>query len=177
MSVLGSLRLASVLCLLGTAACATQSRPHSSPPAGTVPTLRSGSPAATASPDCPQVRPTRGYASVDFVDFVHLNGRDFISGLDAASRRPPRPAELGAVVIRVRCSFSQFNERTGKMPGPARDGDAAFLKPGTPVYSVSGWSPECRVAARRDSRLYLYLAYRNGGAHAEPLACATQAPH
>lgn len=118
------------------------------------------------------MRNSTGWMAIDYIDFVRFDGRDFVSSLDPVTRRPPRRAQLGPVVFHVRCSLSQLNDRTGKEAAQQRDGDAAFLLPGAPVYAVKGWPTRCRLAARHNRRLYLYLAYRNGGKTAAPLRCA-----
>lgn len=135
-------------------------------------TVATPSPTASGS-DCPPVKHTSGYVTIDYLDFIRYRGRDYVSGLDPQSRPIPT-TQTGGVVLHVRCSLSQLNDRTGKEPAERRDGDAAFLPAGTPVYAVRGWSTNCRLAARRDNRLYLYLAYRNGGQHAAPVACAVR---
>lgn len=119
------------------------------------------------------MRKSSGFIAIDYVDFVRFDGREFVSSLDPVTRRPLRANQLGAVILHVRCSLSRLNDRTGKAAAEARDGDAAFLLPGTPFYAVKGWSSSYRLAARNDGRLYLHLAYRNGGKTATPLPCAT----
>jgi hypothetical protein len=107
---------------------------------------------------------------VDYVDFLQANGRNYIAGL---TRVPPiTSTDLGAHVLTVRCSFSELNHRTDQMTPQPRDGDAAFLTPGTPVYSIRGWSPECRLAAHEPGQLHVFLAYRTGGKVATPESCA-----
>ena len=112
-----------------------------------------------------------GSAAVDYVDFIQAFGRQYIAGL---TRRAitARPADLGAVVLRSRCSLSALNDRTHKAPGAARDGDTAFLKAGTPIYAVNGWPTGCRLAARSDGQLKVYLAYLPNASHAAPRPCA-----
>ena len=117
------------------------------------------------------MRNSTGWMAIDYVDFVRYDSRDFVSSLDPLTRRPLRGEQLGPVVFHVRCSLSRLNDRTGKDAPEQRDGDAAFLIPGTPVYAVKGWPTSCRLAARHDGRLHLYLAYRNGGRTAAPLPC------
>src|SRR3954447_26392262 len=135
-------------------------------------------PAPSTSPttaDCPPTVTPKGgaYATVDYVDFVQANGRNYIAGL---TRVPPLGStDLGARVLTVRCSFSDLNDRTGKMAPSPRDGDAAFLTPGTPVYAIRGWPPNCRLAAREHGQLRVFLAYRPGGKVATPESCALAA--
>src|SRR3954453_19834351 len=147
----------------GPSTVAPQSKVATSPPAPST---------SSTTADCPPtVKPKGGaYATVDYVDFVQANGRNYIAGL---TRGPPLGStDLGARVLTVRCSFSDLNDRTGQMTPQPRDGDAAFLTPGTPVYSVRGWSPRCRLAAREHGQLRVFLAYRPGGKVATPESCA-----
>ena len=118
------------------------------------------------------MKKTTGSVAIDYVDFVKFNDRDYIHGLDTASRHAIGTSELGRALFSVRCSLSQLNDRTGNAPATQRNGDAAFLRPGTPVYAVRGWSTSCRIAARERNRAQVYLAYRSGGQHAAPRRCA-----
>lgn len=143
-----------------------------------VPTHRPASPpppsAALPRPtsaDCPKLSARgRSITHLDYVDFVQANGRNYIADLN----RVPliTRAEVGARVMWVRCSFSKLNEATGQVPPKPRDGDAAFLAPGTALYAIRGWSPACRLAASHDGRLHVYLAHQPGGRVATPERCA-----
>jgi hypothetical protein len=120
---------------------------------------------------CPKVAGGNGYAAVDYVDFVQALGHNYVADLAGHRVRATR-AELAQVVLRSRCSFSALNDRTQKDPGKARDGDTAFLPPGTPIYALKGWSQECRLAAEHDGRVHVYLAMDDRSATAQPRACA-----
>ena len=147
------------------AGCAgSASTPTAASPTGTTPT--------TAPPveDCPSVH-GQGYAAVDYVDFIQAFGRQYVAGLGSRPIKA-RPQDLGRVVLRSRCSLSALNDRTHKAPGSARDGDTAFLKPGTPIYALRGWSTHCRLAARSAGELRVYLAMKPDSRHATPKACA-----
>ena len=128
----------------------------------------SGAPTTSSARGCP---PTSGWGvSIEYVDFVQVEGRQYIAGLTSVAT--PSRADLGQVVIRVRCSFRQLNDRTRQESPRPRDGDAAFLVPGTAVYALRGWSPRCRLGAEHDGRLHVYLAYRTGAPVATPQPCA-----
>lgn len=106
-------------------------------------------PSPTQHSACDEV-PTKGDANVmvDWVDFVQLHGVQFIAGLDGAIR--PIPAgDMGAVVGRVHCQLSALKFK--QQPGPAVDGDAAFLTIGTEVHAIRGYKPTC-VRRRPDQR-------------------------
>jgi hypothetical protein len=136
-------------------------------------------PTPAASPEsCPDVTGADGsFAAIDFVDFVQAFGRHYVAGLYASRdtgrvRATATRADLDRVVLRSKCSFSALNDRTHKSPGEPQDGDTGFLPPGTPIYSLHGWSTDCRLAAEHDGRLNVYLAYRTGTEQATPRACA-----
>lgn len=114
--------------------------------------------------------PTFSGAAIDYVDFVNHDGRQYLAGLDEA--RPVARADLGDVVLRSACSFSAFNERTGRDPGRPRDGDTGFLPPGTAIHTVRGWAAECRLAAERNGEVYVYLALDPSAERAQPASCA-----
>jgi hypothetical protein len=127
---------------------------------------------------CPDVTGVDGsFAAVDYVDFVQAFGRQYIvstiptSNSGSFSPKVTR-ADLGRVVLRSKCAFSALNDRTHKSPGEPHDGDTAFLAPGTPIYSLHGWSTDCRLAAEHDGRLHVYLAYRSDAKVATPRNCA-----
>jgi hypothetical protein len=138
--------------------------------------VATSTPVSTTSPtaaDCPPTVTPKGggSASVDYVDFVQANGRTYIAGLPRV--RSLGSTHLGVRVLTVRCSYSELNDRTHQMTSQPRDGDAAFLTPGTPVYSIRGWSPNCRLAAREHGQLHVFFAYRPGGKVATPERCAS----
>lgn len=112
-------------------------------------------------------------AAIDYVDFVQAFGRQYIAGLAKNAPTATR-ADLGRVVLRSKCSFSALNDRTQKSPGEPHDGDTGFLRPGTPIYALHGWSTDCRLAARQDGHVKVYLAYRDDTKVATPRACAVR---
>jgi hypothetical protein len=140
-------------------------------------TPRGTPPSRTALPadfaDCPPVGHTESHAAIDYVDFLQAFGEQYVAGLAARPLRVRR-AQLGGVVLRSRCSLSKLNDRTQQVPGPSRDGDTAFLAPGTPIYAVKGWSTRCRLAAPSAAagRLVAYLAVQPNARHASPRRCA-----
>lgn len=107
---------------------------------------------------------------IDYVDFIHHHNTEYIAGPYRAA--PIGADDLGRRILTVRCSFAQMNDTTFANPGPEHEADAAFLRPGTPVYSVKGWSAACRLAARHDGQWRVYLAYKPHARIATPKACA-----
>ncbi|MCW2599251.1 MAG: hypothetical protein JWM02_1080 [Frankiales bacterium] len=139
----------------------------------TVSTTTASSPAKGGAAACSST-PPQGNSSVqvDWVDFVQLEGHQYLAGLDGTVHPVPR-SSLGTVVGRVRCELSTVEY--SQAPGPAADGDAAFLSVGTEVYSVRGFDPACRVAALRDGAYRVFLAHRDVAGRSRAVPCA-QAP-
>jgi hypothetical protein len=67
------------------------------------------------------------------------------------------------VHARVRCSL---RDKLDPTRGEPRDGDAAYLEAGSPLYQVDGYRPSFRLAARQDGRLVLFQADTNPEARA-----------
>lgn len=70
-----------------------------------------------------------------------------------ASPEVLQESDLGPVYAHVRFKVS------GNVCDPnyrIKDGDAAFLEPGTPIYEVAGHSPSEEVAARFNGRIEVY---------------------
>jgi hypothetical protein len=173
-----SMRVTGLLILLVSTAGCSGSRPAASPrsvasaadPAGASQSARAQPELARGCPD-PQSPPGGGRAAVDYVDFLQANGRNYIADL-GGNRLTIRPTDLGRVALQVRCSYAAVNDATGLVFGKPRDGDAAFLAPGTNVYGVRGWPPLCRLAAMHDHEWHVYLAYRPDATVATAEPCA-----
>lgn len=115
--------------------------------------------------------PTQGVSSVmvDWVDFVHVGGVQYVAGPPGQAQAVPSD-ELGVVVGRVTCMLSAL--KFTKQPGPAVDGDAGFLEVGTEVYSIREYAPACRVAAKRQGVNRVYVAVSVAGGSTAQAACA-----
>lgn len=106
---------------------------------------------------------------VDWVDFVQVDGTQYLAGLDGML--PPVPPEqLGPVVGRVKCQLNVLKFQVE--PGPAVDGDASFITAGTDVHAIRGFQPSCRVAAKVDGLNRVYLAHKDVGGVSKPVPCA-----
>ncbi len=100
-------------------------------------------------------------AIIDWVNFVRFGGITYLASSDAG--RELQPADLGAKFATVRFRLD------GNVHDPGyqtRDGDAAFLDAGTPLYRVQGYAATFRLAARQDGRIVLYEADTNPHAKA-----------
>ena len=92
-------------------------------------------------------------SQIDWVDFIQVGSTQYLAGLGS----PPtiQESDLGPVYAHVKFKVS------GNVCDPnyrLKDGDAAFLEPGTSIYQVSGYSASERLAARRDGRIEVYEA-------------------
>jgi hypothetical protein len=128
----------------------------------------------TTVEDCaPLATASGGRAIVDYVDFVQANDKSYLLGTPVTT---VGDSDLGTEQFRIRCSLSAFNDRTHQLPPAARNGDAAFLPVGTPVFAVKGWSPQCRLAARRRGAWSIYLAQQPNATTATIDPCALAVP-
>lgn len=96
---------------------------------------------------------------------VHVDWPPFIM-FDGITYRPHRPAvgklqltpdDLGPEFYRI--AF-ELDGRVGGGYLP-QNGDAAYLGPGTPIYTIGGYAPWFRLATVRDGRVTLYQASTN----------------
>ena len=95
--------------------------------------------------------------AIDWVPFVRFNGIEYLESPQSGGRAL-QPRDLGPVFAVVRFKLD------GNVQTPsyhARNGDAAFLAAGTPVYTVHGYKPTFRLAAYELGRLALFEAYTN----------------
>ncbi len=154
--------------ILGSAACGSASEVVTG---GKEPTNSiSAHPDAARESACLRT-PTTGDSTVmvDWVDFVQLAGTQYVAGVDG---KVPSIAsnQLGPVVGRVKCELSvlKFNAE----PGPAVDGDAAFIKVGTKVHAVRGYGTSCRVSVSIAGVNRVYLAHADRAGVSRAVACA-----
>jgi hypothetical protein len=92
-------------------------------------------------------------AQIDWVNFIQVGSTQYVAG-----QQPPKPlqeSDLGAVYAHVKFKVS------GNVCDPnyrLKDGDAAFLDAGTPIYQINGQPAIERLAARFDGRILVYQA-------------------
>ncbi|MDQ6878443.1 MAG: hypothetical protein M3082_12285 [Candidatus Dormibacteraeota bacterium] len=90
-------------------------------------------------------------AQIDWVNFIQVGSTHYVAG-------PQSPTilsetDLGPVYTHVKFKVS------GNVCDPSyqlKDGDAAFLEPGTPIYQVSGHPPGEQLAARFNGSFLLF---------------------
>ncbi len=88
---------------------------------------------------------------IDWINFVQVKNTQYVAG--PAAPAVVQQSQLGPVYMRVKSKLS------GRICDPnyhPKDGDAAFLDPGTPVYQLNGYPPAERLAARFNGQLILY---------------------
>ena len=92
--------------------------------------------------------------SIDWINFIQVGSTQYVAG--AAS--PPvvlQESDLGPVYTHVKFNVSR------NVCDPSyqlKDGDAAFLDAGTPVYQVSGHPAGAELAARFNGSIVAYFA-------------------
>lgn len=98
-----------------------------------------------------------GSENVCWLDFVKLDGITYL-GIDLTAGRDLKESDLDEQIGTVEFMLSgNVNDRNYE----PKDGDAAFLEPGTPVHRVKGYEAWFRVAAKTEDRIYLYEADYN----------------
>ncbi|HSS94752.1 MAG TPA: hypothetical protein VLR46_12315 [Candidatus Dormibacteraeota bacterium] len=91
---------------------------------------------------------------IDWVNFIQVGSTQYV----ADGQQPPavlQASDLGPVHAHVKFKVS------GNVCYPnyrLKDGDAAFLDVGTPIYQVNGQPPGQRLAARFNGQIVLYTA-------------------
>jgi hypothetical protein len=90
---------------------------------------------------------------IDWVDFIQLGTTQYLAAPGAPTTL--QATDLGPVAARVKFKVSDNICDPNYKP---KDGDAAFLEPGTPIYQVNGQPASKVVAARRNGQIVTYMA-------------------
>ncbi len=94
---------------------------------------------------------------IDWVNFIQIGSTQYVAGLQ--SQTVLQEKDLGPVYSHVKFKVS------GNVCDPnyrLKDGDAAFLDPGTPIYQVNGHPPNEELAAHFNGSIALYRATARG---------------
>lgn len=91
---------------------------------------------------------------IDWVDFVEVGSTQYVAGTDAHATLTE--GDLGGVFTHVKFKVDGNVCDPGYHP---KDGDAAFLDAGTPVYAVNGYPTSELLAARRNGQIVAYWAF------------------
>lgn len=94
---------------------------------------------------------------VEWVDFIQVERITYLVATNHVGRAPTE-SDLGLVYARVKRNVVESVHTTNYQP---KDGDAAFLAPGTAIYMVRGYAPTFRLAARLEGHLVFYEADTN----------------
>ena len=99
----------------------------------------------------------RATTIIEWVPFIRFGGIMYLQS-PMPSARALRAVALGPVFATVRCKLA------GAVTDPTyrpKDGDAAFVAPGTPVFTVKGYRPTFRLAIRGARGIILFEADTN----------------
>jgi hypothetical protein len=101
-----------------------------------------------------------GGTTIDYIDFVRAGGVTYVASYTTGGRELG-DGDLGTERLRVKQTLARGGFGPDYHPV---DGDAAFISVGEPVYTVRGYTPSFRLAARHDGMLLLYEADSNAQA-------------
>ena len=93
--------------------------------------------------------------AIDWVDFINVGSTQYVAGITQAPATL-QERDLGQVVAHVKFKVD------GNVCDPhyqPKDGDAAFLDPGTPIYEVKGKPTTTLLAARRNGEIVAFAAF------------------
>lgn len=93
-------------------------------------------------------------AQIDWVNFIEVGATQYVAA-PGASPDVVQGSDLGPVYAHVKFKVS------GNVCDPnyrVKDGDAAFLDPGTPIYQISGHAPREELAATFNGTTVIYRA-------------------
>lgn len=91
---------------------------------------------------------------IDWVNFIQVGSTQYVAGLGSAPV-VLQQSDLGPVYAHAKFKVS------GNVCDPnykLKDGDAAFLEAGTPIYTVNRHSPSEELAARFNGSIVIYRA-------------------
>jgi hypothetical protein len=98
-------------------------------------------------------------SQIDWVNFVQVGSTQYVAGLGAEAPAALNESELGPEYSQVKFKVS------GNVCDPSykvKDGDAAFLDPGTPIYQVNGHATTEELAAWFNGAIVVYRAMSPG---------------
>ncbi len=95
-----------------------------------------------------------GIASIDWVDFIKFNDITYLHENQSVSVNESDLSPYGVIKFKLADNVNNPNYRS-------KNGDAAFIEAGTPVYSLKGYSPYFRLVVKSDRGLLIYEADTN----------------
>lgn len=113
-----------------------------------------GTGGATRAADC-VTGPEAGNVIVDYIDFVNYGGRGYRA---TGQKLDPRPMPSGVPFpgVRIGTVTCTLSETQPDRRRPQRDGDAAFLEVGTPLFAVFDQPTSFRIAAQTPTGVWVY---------------------
>lgn len=90
---------------------------------------------------------------IDYAPFLQFDGRQYLEVYSAPDEEQLDAEDLLEQVGQTRCKLQDRNTDPSYLP---RDGDTAFLPPGTPLHVVAGFDVTFRLAARTGGEVLLY---------------------
>jgi len=96
--------------------------------------------------------------NIDWIDFIKFNG---ITYLSTTFQTSSIPAEDLSAYDKIQFKVAGVVTEPGYQN---KNGDAAYLEIGTPIYSIQGYSPEFRLVALRGQQQIIYEADTNPNA-------------
>src|SRR4030088_620961 len=102
----------------------------------------------------PGSEPSCSTVQIDWVNFIQIGSTQYVAG-PTQSPAVLQETDLGPVYAHVKFKVS------GNVCDPnyrLKDGDAAFLDAGTPIYQVNGQPPGEQLAARFSGQIVVYRA-------------------
>lgn len=94
-----------------------------------------------------------GPAEIDWADFVRVDGVTYEA--DSVYGARLKESDIGDEFARTRCKLSDVVADPNYV---SRDGDAAYLEPGTPLFEIEQYDPSFRVAVEREGEWTIYEA-------------------
>ena len=97
--------------------------------------------------------PSSCNAQIDWVNFIQVGPTQYVAGPQSPTIL--QQSDLGPVYTHTKFKVS------GNVCDPTyrlKDGDAAFLDPGTPIYQIKGHTSSDQLAARFNGSLVVYQA-------------------
>jgi hypothetical protein len=91
--------------------------------------------------------------AITWVNFIEVGATEYFWGTVSATML--QASDLGPVYAHVKF---KVNDNVCDQSYHPKDGDAAFLEAGTPIYQVMGQPPSEQLAARFNGHILLYLA-------------------
>ena len=133
------------------------------------PSSRATAPTAAMCPACPVGSPyppgTEG--AVDFADAIQHDSVNY----EYLPSVHVTPAQVGSVLTRIQCSMLNWPQDRAVPVHWAND-TATGLTVGTPVHTVKGFSPRCRLAVYVEGQPRTYVAMNPAKRGPVPRPCA-----